>query len=133
MSIVLQIVQGDTLHTPSYYDILIQTGPMFSSQDASKYGWAGVLTQPYKEINKSTESTAEGGASQKKTVIHHPVSYISRLFRGSQLNWAALTKEAYSIYISVRKLNFYLTNADVLIRSDHLPLKEVLETEHYEH
>ena len=26
--------------------------------DASKYGWAGVLTQPYKEINKSTELTA---------------------------------------------------------------------------
>ena len=51
--------------------------------DASKYGWAGVLTQPYKEINELTESTAKGGASQKKAVIHHPVSYISGLFRGS--------------------------------------------------
>ena len=94
--------------------------------DASKYGWAGVLTQPYKEINESTESTTEGGASQKKTVIHHPVSYISGLFRGSQLNWAALTKEAYVIYMSIRKLSFYLTNTDVLIRSDHLPLKKFL-------
>ena len=91
--------------------------------DASKYGWAGVLTQPYEEIN---ESTAKGGASQKKTVIHHPVSYISGLFRGNQLNWAALTKEAYAIYMSIRKLSFYLTNTDVLIRSDHLPLKKFL-------
>ena len=27
--------------------------------DASKYGWAGVLTQPYEEINKLTESTCQ--------------------------------------------------------------------------
>ena len=94
--------------------------------DASKYGWAGVLTQPYEEINESTELTAKTGASQKKTVIHHRVSYISRLFRGSQLNWAALTKEAYAIYKSIRKLSFYLTNTDILIRSDHLPLKKFL-------
>ena len=91
--------------------------------DASKYGWAGVLTQCYEEID---ESTAKGGASQNKTVIHHPVSHISGHFRGSQLNWAALTKEAYAIYMSVRKLSFYLTNADVVIRSDHLPLKKFL-------
>ena len=85
-----------------------------------------MLTQPYEEIDKSSESTAKGGASQKKTVIHHPILYISGLFRGSQLNWAALTKEAYAIYMSIRKLSFYLTNADVLIRSDHLPLKKFL-------
>ena len=101
--------------------------------DASKYGWAGVLTQPYKEINELTQLTANVGASQKKTVIHHPVSYISGLFRGSQLNWAALTKEAYAIYMSIRKLSFYLTNADVLIRSDHLPLKKFLRQTCYEH
>ena len=94
--------------------------------NASKYGWAGVLTQPYEEIDELTKLTAKGGASQKKTVIHHPVSYISGLFRGSQLNSAALTKEAYAIYMSVRKLSFYLTNADVLIKSDHLPLKKFL-------
>ena len=92
--------------------------------DASKYGWVGVLIQPYKEMDESTQSTTEVGTSQKKTVIHHPVLYISEHFRGSQLNWAALTKEAYAIYMSVRKLSFYLTNTDVLIRSDHLPLKK---------
>ena len=94
--------------------------------DASKYGWAGVLIQPYEEINESTQSTTDVGASQKKTMIHHPVAYTSGLFRGSQLNWAALTKEAYAIYMSVRKLSFYLTNTDVLIRSDNLLLKKFL-------
>ena len=58
----------------------------------------------------------------KTVTTDHPVAYVSGLFRGSQLNWAALTKEAYAIYMSVKKLAFYLTDADVLLKSDHLPL-----------
>ena len=59
----------------------------------------------------------------KTITTDHPVAYV----RGSQLNWAALTKEAYAIYMSVKKLAFYLTDADVLLKSDHLPLKKFLQ------
>ena len=76
--------------------------------DASKYAYAGVLTQ-------SIDST------------DHPVAYTSGLFRGSQLNWAALTKEAYAIYMSVKKLSCYLDSTQITLRSDHLPLKKFLE------
>ena len=57
----------------------------------------------------------------------HPITYVSGLFHGSQLNWAALTKEAYSIYLSVKKLAFYITDADITLRSDHLPLRRFLQ------
>ena len=76
--------------------------------DASKYTYAGVLTQ-------SIDGT------------DHPVAFTSRLFRGSQLNWAALTKEAYAIHMSVKKLSFYLDSAQITLRSDHLLLKKFLE------
>ena len=76
--------------------------------DASKYAYAGVLTQ-----------TIDG--------TDHPVAYTSGLFRGSQLNWAALTKKAYAIYMSIKKLSFYLDSAQITLRSDHLPLKKFLE------
>ena len=56
----------------------------------------------------------------------HPISYVSGLFCGSQLYWAALTKEVYTIYLSVKKLAFYITDADITLRSDHLPLKQFL-------
>ena len=62
----------------------------------------------------------------------HPIAYVSGLFRGSQLNWAALTKEAYAIYMSVKKLSFYLDSARITVRSDHLPLKEIFGEKHYE-
>ena len=76
--------------------------------DASKYAYAGVLTQ---SIDRTD----------------HPVAYTSGLFRGSQLNWAALTKEAYAIYMSVKKLSFYLDSDQITLRSDHFPLKKFLE------
>ena len=84
--------------------------------DASRYGWAGVLTQAH-------TSMVEG----KTVTTDHPVAYVSGLFRGSQLNWAPLTKEAYAIYMFVKKLAFYLTDADMLLKSDHLPLKKFLQ------
>ena len=62
----------------------------------------------------------------KTITMDHPVSYVSGLFRGSQLNWAALTKEAYAIYMSIKKSTFYLTGHEITLRSDHLPLKKFL-------
>ena len=80
--------------------------------DASGIGWSGVLTQ---------EHLDEKGKGK-----NHPICYVSGQFRGSQLNWAGLTKEAYAIYMSVRRLSFYVTDTEVTIRSDHLPLKKFL-------
>ena len=76
--------------------------------DASKYAYAGVLIQDVDGTD-------------------HPITYVSGLFRGSQLNWATLIKEAYTIYMSVKKLSFYIDTAKITVKTDHLPLKKFLE------
>ena len=76
----------------------------------------GVLTQ--------THTTVIDG---KSVTTDHPVAFVSGLFRGSQINWAALLKEAFAIYMSVRKLSFYLDQAEILLRNDHLPLMKFLQ------
>ena len=83
--------------------------------DASKYAWSCVLTQEY---------VYEIDGKEKKVL--HPITYMSGLFKGSQLNWACLTKEAYAIYMSIKKLAYYLEDADITLQSDHLPLKKFL-------
>ena len=83
--------------------------------DASGIRWAGVLTQEFED--------------EKGKKKNHPICYVSGQFRGSQQNWAALTKEAYAIYIAVRKLTFYITDAEATIKCDHLPLKKFLQKE----
>ena len=60
--------------------------------------------QAYEEIAELNQSTTDVHSSRWKTV-YHPVSYISGLFRGSQLSWSTLTKEVYAIYMSVRNLS----------------------------
>ena len=83
--------------------------------DASKHAWACVLTQEY-----------EHEKDNKNYKINHPITFASGLFKGSQFNWAALTKEAFAIYPSIKKLSYYLEDADIVLRSDHLPLKKFL-------
>ena len=46
-----------------------------------------------------------------------PISHMSGLCGGSQLNWAALTKEAYATYMSVKMLPFYANDADITLIS----------------
>ena len=83
--------------------------------DASKYAWACILTQEKTHI-----------VEEKEVKILHPITYMSGLFRGSQMNWACLTKEAYAIYMSIKKLACYFEDADITLRSDHLPLRTFL-------
>ena len=89
--------------------------PFVLFTDASKYAWACVLTQ---------EKTHQ--IEEKEVKILHPITYMSGLFYGSQMNWACLTKEAYAIYMSIKKLAYYLEDADITLGSDHLPLKKFL-------
>ena len=63
----------------------------------------------------------------KSVTTYHPVTFVSGLFRGSQVNWAALMKAAFAIDMSVKKLLFYLDQAEILLRSDHLPLEKFLQ------
>ena len=84
--------------------------------DASKYAWSCVLTQQYTH-----------DIDNRQIVVNHPITYVSSLFKGSQLNWVALTKEAYAIYMSIKKLTYYLEDAEITLRSDHLPLKRFLQ------
>ena len=84
--------------------------------DASKHAWACMLTQEY-------EHKKDG----KIFKINHPITFASGLFKGSQLTWVLLTKEAFAVYSSIKKLLYYLEDAEIILRSDHLPLKKFLQ------
>ena len=83
--------------------------------DASKYAWACVLTQEKTHMFE-----------EKETKLLHCIIYMSGLFRRNQINWACLTKEAYAIYMSIKKLMYCLEDANVTFRSHQLPLKKFL-------
>ena len=59
--------------------------------DASKYAWSCVLTQQYTHDIDS-----------KQIVVNHLITYVSGLFKGNQLNWAALTRGLCYIYVNYK-------------------------------
>ena len=75
-----KLCEAPILHYPD------SSKPYTLFTDTSKHGWAGVLTQEF-------ETEVKGKVLKETT----PIAYISGLFHGSQLNWAALTKEVYAI------------------------------------
>ena len=77
--------------------------------NASKYTWSAILMQ----INDMESENAQW----------HPVAFQNGTFKGSQLTWATLKKEAYAIYIAFRKFSYYLEGAKTILRSDHAPLQ----------
>ena len=66
---------------------------------------------------------------EKQVVVNHPIMYVSGLFKGRQMNWAASTKEAYAKLVHVQKKAYVLFRryAEITLRSDHLPLKRSLQ------
>ena len=106
----------DALITSSILKYPDPNKPYTLFTDARKYAWACILTQEH-------EHEKDG----KTFKINHPITFASGLFKGSQLNWAALTKEAFAIYSSIKKLSYYLEDAEITLRSDHLPLKKFLQ------
>ena len=102
----------DSLMTEPILTYADPNHPYVPFTDATKYAWACVLTQ---------EKTHQ--IEGKEVKIPHPIMHMSGLFCGSQMNWACMTKEAYAIYMSIKKLAYYLEDADITLRSDHLPLR----------
>ena len=75
--------------------------------DVSKYLWTCVLTQAYEHV-----------MGVKYKIIQHHITYQSGLLRGSQMNWAALPKQAYDIYMSVRNVTYCLEDTYITLKRD---------------
>ena len=57
-----------------------------------------------------------------------PLYYLSHKLSRSQCKWSVVEKEAFAIHFGLQKLDYYLHNAQFVIRTDHKPLKFLLES-----
>ena len=57
-----------------------------------------------------------------------PIYFLSHKLSDTQCRWSTIEKEAYAIHYSLQKLDHYLHGADFIVRTDHKPLKYLLES-----
>jgi len=77
------------------------------------------LTQP---IDKGEEPVLYGVTHEK------PIYFLSYKLSSSQQKWPTCQREMYAIRYALQKLDPYLHNAQFTIKTDHKPLKYVLES-----
>ena len=57
-----------------------------------------------------------------------PIHFLSHKLSDTQTRWSTIEKEVYSIHFALQKLDHYLHNAEFTIKTDHKPLKYLLES-----
>ena len=48
-----------------------------------------------------------------------PVTYVSHVFSGAQVNWSTCDKEMYAIVYSILRLHYFLADKQFIVRTDH--------------
>ena len=54
------------------------------------------------------------------------IAFLSHTFTKTQRNWSTTEQEAYGVYYTVTKWNYYLQGVDIIVRNDHKPLAKFL-------
>ncbi|CAC5397875.1 unnamed protein product [Mytilus coruscus] len=60
--------------------------------------------------------------------VERPIYFLSHKLSDTQTRWSTIEKEAFAIHYALQKLNHYLYNAEFVIKTDHKPLKYIIES-----
>ena len=83
-------------------------------------------TKPYIVYKDASNDACGAQLSQIHNGTEFPVAFLSHTFTDTQWRWSMPEQEAYGIYITTKKWNYYLQGADIIVRNDHKPLARFL-------
>ena len=63
---------------------------------------------------------------QEHNDMKFPKAFLSHTFMETHRKWSTTEQEAYGVYYTVTKWNYYLQGADITVRNDHKPLAKFL-------
>ena len=64
--------------------------------------------------------------SQEHQGTEFSITFLSHTFTKTQRKWSTTEQEAYGVYYTITKWNYYLQGADILVKNDHKPLARFL-------
>ena len=60
--------------------------------------------------------------SHENDGMEFPIAFLSHTFTETQRKWSTTEQEAYGIYYTITKWNYYLQGANITIKNNHKPL-----------
>ena len=79
-------------------------------------------TKPYIVYMDASNNACRAQLSQIHNKAEFPVAFLSHTFTDTQRRWSTPEQEAYGIYFIIKRWNYYLQGADIIVRNDHKPL-----------
>ena len=58
--------------------------------------------------------------------MEYPITFVSHTFMETQQKCSTTEQEAFSVYYTVTKWNYYLQGAKIIVRNDHKPLAKFI-------
>ena len=74
----------------------------------------------------ASDDACRAQLSQEYNSTEFPVAFLSHTFMETQQKWSTTEQEAYGIYLTITKWNYYLQGTDITVRNDHKPLLNFL-------
>ena len=81
----------------------------------------------FRKINDLQPQVRRVDSATSGNISLVPLPKIDEMYAALRGAKIFMMKEAYAIYMTVKKSTFYLTGADITLRSDHLPLNKFLQ------
>ena len=79
-------------------------------------------TKPYIVYTDASNNACGAQLSQMHNEAEFPVAFLSHTFTDIQRRWSTPEQEAYGIYFAIKKWNYYLQGADIIVQNDQKPL-----------
>ena len=83
-------------------------------------------TKPYIVYTDASDDACRAQLLQIHNGTEFPVAFLSHMFTDTQRRWSTPEQEAYAIYFAIKKWNYYLQGADIIVRNNHKPLTQFL-------
>ena len=83
-------------------------------------------TKPYIVYMDASDDACGAQLSQIHDRTEFPVAFLSHTFMDTQRGWSTPEQEAYGIYFTIKKWNYYLQGTGIIVRNNHKPLTQFL-------
>ena len=88
--------------------------------------WYPDPNKRYIVYTNASDDACGAQLSQEHDGMEFPIAFLVHTFLETQRKWSTTEQEAYGVYYTITKWNYYLRGADIVVRNDHKLLNRSL-------
>ena len=81
-------------------------------------------SKKYIVYTDASDDACRAQLTQEHDGTKFPIVFLSHTFSETQRKWSTTEQEAYGVYYTITKWNYYLQGTDITVRNDHKPLAQ---------